>query len=62
MPFEYVGCSVDIELTDNLVKIYYQNKPIATHQKIKDKGKFSTIGSHYPKYKRYLSTEYQELY
>lgn len=62
VPFEYVGSLVNIELCDNLVKIYYQNKLIATHPKLRDKGEFSTIGSHYPKFKRYLSTEYQEIY
>ncbi len=62
VPFEYVGKTVDIELDENLLKVFYQNKEIALHRRVKGEGKFSTVNSHYPKYKRYTETEYQEKY
>ena len=62
VPFEYVKKEVAIELSDSLVKIYYQNKQVAVHSRIKGAGKFSTQESHYPKYKRYSDTEIQEKY
>ena len=62
VPFEYVGEDVDIEVNNNLVKIFYQNKQIAIHEKCASKGQFKTKDNHYPKFKCYLSTEYQEEY
>lgn len=62
VPFEYVGKIVEIELNKELVRIYYKGKEIALHSRQKSKGKFSTDQSHYPKYKRYSETEYQEKY
>lgn len=62
VPFEYVGKEVDIELSRNLLKVYYEGRQIALHPRLKRKGKFSTEESHYPKYKRYSKTEYQEKY
>jgi len=62
VPFEYVGKEVDIELTDNLLKVFYQGKEIAVHPRQEGRGKFSTNISHYPKYKRFSETEYQERY
>ncbi len=59
VPFEYVGKEVNIELEDNLLRVYYMGKQIALHKRIEGKGKFSTEQSHYPKYKRYSETEYQ---
>lgn len=32
------------------------------HPRLQDRGNFSTIESHYPKYKRFSETEYQEKY
>ena len=60
VPFEYVGKEVDIELSNNLLKIFYQGKEIAVHPRQEGKGKFSTNQNHYPKYKRVCETEYQE--
>jgi len=57
-----VGKVVEIELTKDLLKVYYDYREITVHPKIQGKGKFSTIQSHYPKYKRYTETEYQERY
>lgn len=62
VPFEYVGKTVAVEIDSKLVKISYQGKQIAIHQKCKNRGQFSTENSHYPKFKNYLSTEYQEEY
>jgi len=62
VPFEYVGKEVDIEVGQNLIRIYYQNKQIAVHSKAGERGEFKTDYSHYPKYKMYSSTEYQEKY
>ena len=62
VPFEYVGKEVDIELTENLLKVFYQGKEIALHPRQKERGKFCANMSHYPKYKRFTETEYQEKY
>ncbi|MCP5061952.1 MAG: IS21 family transposase [Ignavibacteriae bacterium] len=61
-PFKCVGKEVEIEKTKELVKIFHNNEEIATHIRIKGRGEFSTQEHHYPKYKRYSDTEYQELY
>jgi transposase len=62
VPFEYVGKTVEVEVKDNFVKVFYEYKQIAMHKRLMDKGEFSTVETHYPKYKNYLSTEYQESY
>ena len=62
VPFEYVGKEVEIELAKNLLKVFYQGKEIAVHPRLSGRGKFSTKPSHYPTYKRYSDTEYQEKY
>ncbi len=62
VPFEYVGKVVDIDMTKELVRIFYQTKEIAVHPRLHEKGKFSTNINHYPKYKRFSNTEYQEKY
>jgi transposase len=59
VPFSYVG---RIELTEKLLKVAYQGKEIALHPRLSGRGKFSTKPSHYPAYKRYSDTEYQERY
>lgn len=62
VPFEYVGKEADIELEDNLLRVYYKGKQIALHRRMEGTGQFSTDSSHYPKYKQYSETEYQEKY
>lgn len=62
VPFEYVGKEVDIDITKELVRIFYQAKEIAVHPRLQEKGKFQTNVNHYPKYKRFSNTEYQEIY
>lgn len=62
VPFEYVGKEVDIDISKELVRIFYQGKEIAVHPRACEKGKFQTNVNHYPKYKRFSDTEYQEIY
>ncbi len=62
VPFEYVGKQVDIELTDKILKVFYNHKEIAMHVKQEGRGNFSTNDAHYPKYKRMSQTEYQDKY
>lgn len=62
VPFQYVGKEVDIEVGNNLVKIYFNQTLIATHVEIKERGEFSTSTSHYPSYKCMSDTEFQEKY
>lgn len=62
VPFEYVGKEVDIDMSKELVRIFYQTKEIAVHPRLREKGKFQTNVNHYPKYKRFSNTEYQEMY
>lgn len=62
VPFEYVGKVVDIDMTKELVRIFYQTKEIAVHTRSHERGKFQTNINHYPKYKRFSDTEYQERY
>ncbi len=62
VPYEYVGRDVEINLTGELLRISCDNKDIAIHKRIKDRGAFSTVDSHYPKYKKIAETEYREVY
>lgn len=62
VPFDYVGKTVEIEATENLVKILHNGKQVAVHGRSDSKGKFITNNTHYPPYKCHLSTEYQEAY
>lgn len=61
VPFEYVGKNIDIEVDDNLVRFFFQNKQIALHQRLANKGEFSTDESHYPSYKLPFSTYSRQL-
>jgi len=62
VPFAYVGKKVEIELSQKLLKIFYQGAKITLHPRLTGRGNFSTNNSHYPVYKRYSDTEYQEKY
>lgn len=62
VPFEYVGKVVDIDISKELVRIFYQGREIAVHTRAAERGKFQTNKNHYPKYKRFSDTEYQERY
>jgi hypothetical protein len=48
---------VEIELSKDLLKVYCKGKEISIHERQKGKGNFSTIQSHYPKYKRYSDSK-----
>lgn len=62
VPFEYVGKTVNIEVDEALVRIYYESETIAIHQKIAGRGQFSTEEAHYPAYKLVFSSTNQQLY
>ena len=62
VPYDYVGNEVEIDLTDDLLRIYCDGKEIALHTRLKGKGNFSTITAHYPAHKAYSDTEYQHIY
>lgn len=62
MPYEYVGKTVDIEIQDKLLKVFYRQEQIAIHSRITDRGKFSTVASHYPKFKVFAQDVYQNIY
>ena len=62
VPYQYVGKEVEIEVGNDLVKIYFNQAIIATHVEIKGKGEFSTVYAHYPSYKCLSKTEFQEKY
>ncbi|ETR67279.1 MAG: integrase catalytic subunit, partial [Candidatus Magnetoglobus multicellularis str. Araruama] len=62
VPFDFVGCNVDIELSQNVLKIFYEHSLIAVHERLKGKGEFRTNPSHYPKYKVMTEKEYQSKY
>lgn len=62
VPFEYVGQEVEFELTKELLRVYHNGVLITTHKRQQGRGNFSTITSHYPKYKVYSETNYQEKY
>ena len=49
VPFEYIGKEVDIELTQQLLRVFYQGREIAVHPRLEGKGNFDTNDSHYPK-------------
>jgi len=64
VPYEYVGKTVDIQRDSKLLRIYYENKQIALHNRSMLKGEFITNAVHYPKYKHFTpqSSAYRTLY
>ena len=60
VPYKYIGKKVDIEVTDTLLRISYKGEDIAVHPVASGRGNFTTNEAHYPKYKRYTDTDYQE--
>lgn len=62
VPYQYVGKTVDIEIGDKLLKVFYRQEQIALHKRITDRGKFSTVASHYPKFKVFAQDVYQNIY
>ena len=62
VPYQYTGKTVDIALTDKILKVYYKTEQIALHKRIALKGQFSTVASHYPDFKVIDAAEYQKVY
>lgn len=62
VPFEYVGKEVEIDMSKELLRVFYQGREITVHPKANGRGGFSTNMNHYPQYKRFSDTEYQERY
>lgn len=62
VPFEYVGKEISVEQSNGILKIFYENTNIATHEILEGKGEFATVLSHYPDYKICSDTEYQAKY
>jgi transposase len=62
VPYQHVGKEVEIEISQGLIKIYWNQQLIATHTEREGRGEFSTQSSHYPEYKCMSQTEYQEKY
>jgi len=60
--YEYVGKTVDVELTDKFLKVFYNGSQIALHSRLTTKGQFSTQISHYPSFKVFNEKEYQKIY
>ena len=62
VPYEYVGKIVDVEITDKLLRVYWRQEQIALHERIKDRGRFSTVTAHYPEFKVFAQDEAGDIY
>ncbi len=64
VPSKYVGTNVRISVSNKLVKIHSNDALVTTHPRSKEKGVFSTVLSHYDKYKRQCPgfSEYDNKY
>lgn len=63
VPHIYIGDSVDILATDNMLKVFYKEKEIALHPLEKaEKGKHITNKNHYPEYKNITSDSIKSIY
>ena len=62
VPYEYVGKEVEVERGRDTIRIFYEGKEIALHIRSKEKGSFTTVDEHYPKYKQITTTEYRSKY
>ena len=54
-PSKYVGMNVRVSVSTKLLKIYVNDFLVATHPRSRQKGIFSTVLSHYDKYKTPVS-------
>jgi transposase len=59
VPAIYVGKSVEVEISSEFIKIYFDNNRVALHTRLTSKGEFSTVLAHYPKYK-YFTNDSEE--
>lgn len=63
VPHIYIGDTVDILVTDNILKVFHKEKEIAIHPLEKvDKGKHITNKNHYPEYKNITSDSIKSIY
>lgn len=63
VPYIYIGDSVDVLVTDNMLKVFYREKEIALHPLEKvEKGKHITNKNHYPEYKNITSDSIKSIY
>lgn len=62
VPYEYVGKTVEIEISDKLLKVFYKGERIALHPRTAAKGQFCTIPSHYPDFKVFDPVQYHKIY
>lgn len=62
VPYQYVGKTVDIEIDEKLIRLFYAGQLVALHQRLTGRGQFSTQEAHYPSHKLVFSTEHQKQY
>lgn len=49
VPYQLVRCQVDVRLTQNAIEIFHVGKCVASHQRIRVRGHFTTNPAHRPK-------------
>jgi len=48
-PYEYIGKTVNVRVTPNIIEIFYKGERIASHRRLEDtEGRYSTIFEHMP--------------
>lgn len=53
VPYEYVQCSVEVRLTENLIEVYFKQSRIASHKRqLALIGQYSTLVDHMPDHHR----------
>lgn len=63
VPYIYIGDSVDVLITDNILKVFHKEKEIALHPLEKtEKGKHITNKHHYPEHKNITSDSIKSIY
>ncbi|OPZ83115.1 MAG: hypothetical protein BWY74_04511 [Firmicutes bacterium ADurb.Bin419] len=62
VPYAYVGKTVEIEISDKLLKVFYKGSQIALHPRAAAKGQFCTMPAHYPDFKLFDPSQYQKTY
>ncbi|MCX7710716.1 MAG: hypothetical protein N2484_12820 [Clostridia bacterium] len=63
VPYIHIGDSVDVLITDNILKVFHKEKEIALHPLEKgEKGKHITNKNHYPEHKNITSDSIKSIY
>lgn len=60
VPYKYVGEIVEVKISRQMIRIYYQEQEIASHLILSENGQYQTQQHHYPDYKGISTTEYQQ--